>query len=98
MAVGTLGVTVLNATGLKAMDRNGFSDPYVKVSVAGVTKKTKTMKKTLSPRWDEFMEFPGRLSDLIASPLELRVFDYDTLSRDDPMGAAEISLHELQSR
>jgi Ca2+-dependent lipid-binding protein len=35
------------------MDRNGFNDPYVKLTVGKKTVKSKTIRKTLNPRWDQ---------------------------------------------
>ena len=57
---GTLRVHLSHATDLKSMDSNGFSDPYVKLTLKGTTHKSKTMKKTLNPKWDEGFEFTVR--------------------------------------
>ena len=47
---GTLRITLSHAVGLKSMDSNGFSDPYVKLSLGRHKEKSKTIKKTLNPR------------------------------------------------
>jgi hypothetical protein len=47
---GTLRITLSHALGLKSMDSNGFSDPYVKLSLGKHHVKSKTIKKTLNPR------------------------------------------------
>ncbi|KAK5978012.1 C2 domain-containing protein, partial [Trichostrongylus colubriformis] len=49
---------------LKAMDSNGFSDPYVKLHLlpgnAEATKLTsRTMEKTLNPEWSEELHYYG---------------------------------------
>ena len=78
------------------MDRNGFSDPYVKLTLCGKTHKSKTIKKNLNPRWDEGFEYKGVLKDLVAEPMQLHAFDYDFGSRDDKLGNASVDLRALQ--
>ena len=51
-ASGTLMVELVRGINLKSMDRIGFS-PHVKLSLAGTTHKSKTIKKTLNPTWGE---------------------------------------------
>ena len=51
--MGTLQVCIHRAAGLKAMDFNGKSDPYVKVVCGGQSKKTRVIKANLSPEWNE---------------------------------------------
>ena len=49
-----LKVVAVEAHGLVAADRGGTSDPFAVIQVAGVKpRKTKTVKKTLSPKWNE---------------------------------------------
>ena len=93
---GTLRVHLQQGTGLKAADRNGFSDPYVKLSLAGQQHKSKTIKKTLNPKWDEYFEFKGVLRDLLAESLQLHVFDWDMVGKDDKLGNASIDLRALR--
>ena len=95
---GTLRVFLSHATGLKPMDSNGFTDPYVKLSLGGTTHKSKTIKKTVNPRWDESFTFTGVLNELVAESLQIRAFDYDFLSRDDPIGNATVSLAGLEEQ
>ena len=47
--LGTLTVLLKRAEALKAMDLNGFSDPYVKLRCGGQEAKSKVIKKTLGP-------------------------------------------------
>ena len=91
----TLRVMLQHASGLKAMDRNGSSDPYAKLTLRGETRTSKTVKKTLNPRWDEHFEWRGSLRELLAAPLQLSLFDYDMLSKDDRLGEASIDLRRL---
>ena len=91
---GTLHLFLSHAVGLKAMDNNGKSDPYVKFSLAGKEVKSKTISKNLNPRWSEVFTFKGVLKDLTAAPLQLRCKDKDTFS-SDKLGDASIDLRGL---
>ena len=55
--MGNLRVDVLDAEDLPAADSNGKSDPYCKFELNGQDVfKTKTVKKPLSPAWNEFFD------------------------------------------
>ena len=95
-AYGTLHIKLCRAIHLKAMDRNGLSDPYSKLSLCDATRRSKTIKKTLNPIWDEIFTFKGQLSSLIHAPLRLDVWDYDTFARDDKLGYAVLDLREVE--
>ena len=66
--MGRLRVKVLAGRNLPSGDINGSSDPYVKVSLGSVTFKTKTIKHTLNPYWNETFLFEN------ANPYESLVF------------------------
>ena len=83
---GVLRVRLHRAMGLRAADRNGKSDPYVVAHLAGHKKRTKTVKKTLDPTFGEVLEFEGQLSELLRGPLVLKLYDYDAIGFDDPLG------------
>ena len=55
----TMKVRVNEGKGLTAQDLNGFSDPFVKLYVGDIKKKTNVEKKTLSPQWNETLVFEG---------------------------------------
>ena len=97
MARGTLHVRLERAAGLKAMDRNGKSDPYVKLSLCGKTHKSKVVKENLNPHWDQQFTFAGELREIVAEPLHLRVMDHDMITRDDFLGEADVDLGALRS-
>ena len=93
----TLKITVLQARNLIAADRGGTSDPYVRLHVGDAmkeSKKTKVVKKTLNPTFDETFRF--RLSSSQRqSTLTLECFDYDLLGADDSLGKFELDLESL---
>ena len=94
---GTLHVYLDKGVDLKSMDSNGKSDPYVKLTINGKEKKSKTIKKTLNPVWDESFQWSGVLRDLIAAPMSLVAMDYDFMSKDDPLGAVSVDLAAFYS-
>ncbi|KAL1274560.1 hypothetical protein QQF64_027374, partial [Cirrhinus molitorella] len=56
--------TINKAKGLKPMDHNGLSDPYVKLHLLpGASKanklRTKTLRNTLNPVWSETLTYYG---------------------------------------
>lgn len=90
-----LAVTIVEARGLPAMDRNGMSDPYVKLSILPERKQkyeTKIIRNTLNPVYNETFLFNIPFNELQSKTLMLVVFDYDRLSKDDKMGQIPIHL------
>lgn len=48
---GHIKLTLVEARGLHGVDKNGTSDPYVRVRLGKKTMKTQTIMKTLAPTW-----------------------------------------------
>lgn len=93
--MGNLRVDVLDAENLPAADSNGKSDPYCKFELNGQEVfKTKTIKKTLSPTWNEFFEV--RVPSRTAADFKATVWDYDFADKPDRLGAADINLDQLE--
>ncbi|CAK7566576.1 MAG: Tricalbin-2 [Sporothrix epigloea] len=93
--MGNLRVDVLDAENLPAADSNGKSDPYCKFDLNGAEVfKTKVVKKSLSPTWNEFFEvtIPSR----IGAAFTLNVYDYDFADRPDFLGGGPIQLDQLE--
>ena len=73
------------------MGKKGTSDPYVVVCVAGKQiGRTETKRKTLSPEWETHTWRVVSVAAEGAIPVELKVYDHDTASRDDPMGVVRL--------
>ncbi|XP_047954520.1 C2 domain-containing protein At1g53590-like isoform X1 [Salvia hispanica] len=87
-------VTVLEATELNPSDLNGLADPYVNLQLGLSKFRTKTRKKTLSPKWQEEFKFPIFTweSDNL---LVFEVLDKDHLY-DDKMGECCININEYR--
>ncbi|XP_062392133.1 ras GTPase-activating protein 4 isoform X2 [Sardina pilchardus] len=87
---------VMEARDLAKKDRNGASDPFVRVRYNGKTHESAVVKKTRYPRWNESFEF--ELEDATAdSPLSVEVWDWDLVSRNDFLGKVLFNISRLQS-
>ncbi|XP_071790717.1 rabphilin-3A-like isoform X1 [Asterias amurensis] len=93
--------TIHKASGLKAMDSNGLSDPYVKLHLLpGATKstklRTKTVHKTLDPKFNETLTYYGITDDdLCKKTLRLSVLDEDKFGHNDFIGEYRLPLRKL---
>ncbi|XP_077214819.1 C2 and GRAM domain-containing protein At1g03370-like [Tasmannia lanceolata] len=87
-----LAVHVIEARNLLAMDLNGSSDPYVKIQLGKYRFRTKVVKKSLNPSWDE--KFTFWVEDL-KEELAISVFDEDRYLNDDFVGQLKVSLSNV---
>ncbi|KAI9784218.1 MAG: hypothetical protein M1816_001040 [Peltula sp. TS41687] len=93
--MGNLRVDVIEAAGLPAADRNGYSDPYCKFMLNGKeVYKTAVQPKTLSPTWKENFETPIR--SRTGAKFKVVVYDRDAIGNDDLLGEADIDLEPLE--
>ncbi|CAB1100573.1 unnamed protein product [Ectocarpus sp. CCAP 1310/34] len=88
-----------------ASDFNGKSDPYVKLCLTGrylshgqewserlrLKDRTRIIKTTLNPVWDEEFCLPVRRAGAV---LKVEVWDWDRSSPDDPLGHFEVAIGE----
>ncbi|KKA28172.1 hypothetical protein TD95_004224 [Thielaviopsis punctulata] len=93
--MGTMRVDLLSGHDLPAADRNGKSDPFAKFEYNGTeVYKSKTIKKTLNPVWNE--NFETTVADRIGANFTVNVYDYDFADKPDFLGAGRIDLSDLE--
>ncbi|KAM9094481.1 synaptotagmin-4 [Sarcophilus harrisii] len=94
-------VNIKEARGLPAMDEQSMtSDPYIKMTILPEKKhkvKTRVLRKTLDPAFDETFTFYGipysQIQDLI---LHFIILSFDRFSRDDIIGEVLIPLSGIE--
>ncbi|KAI3919795.1 hypothetical protein MKW92_000263 [Papaver armeniacum] len=91
--VGLIKVNIVRGTNLAVRDVM-TSDPYVILSLGQQSMKTRVIKSSLNPVWNErlMLSIPDPIP-----PLKLQVYDKDTFTTDDHMGEAEIDIQPLVS-
>ncbi|XP_069684512.1 synaptotagmin-7-like [Periplaneta americana] len=87
----SLTVTILKAWDLRSMDINLKSDPYVKLCLKCPDRrvekrKTKIVKCTLNPVFNEAFTFNVTYTNVEDSSLEVVVMDFDNIGRDELIG------------
>ena len=88
-----LAIDLSNAKDLKAMDKNGFSDPYARFLMNGeILCKSDTKKKCLNPVWNQTfaVKIPASRGKLV-----VEVYDHDVIGSNDLIGCSEIDLGPL---
>uniref|UniRef100_G3PSF6 Rabphilin 3A homolog (mouse), b n=1 Tax=Gasterosteus aculeatus TaxID=69293 RepID=G3PSF6_GASAC len=97
---------IARAKGLKPMDSNGLADPYVKLHLLpGASKfvpqsnklRTKTLKTTLNPAWNETLVYHGITDDEMSrKTLRLSVSDEDKFGHNEFIGETRVALKKLK--
>ncbi|PIA53735.1 hypothetical protein AQUCO_00900368v1 [Aquilegia coerulea] len=89
--IGLIKINVVRGTNLAIRDVM-TSDPYVILTLGNQTMKTKVIRSSLNPVWNEslMLSIPEPIP-----PLKVQVYDKDTFTTDDFMGDAEIDIQPL---
>ena len=92
--MGDIRVDLLDASNLKAADRNGKSDPYCVFELNNEKVfKSKILKKTLHPTWNE--NFEVRVPSRTAANFIVKIYDWDIAGDSDFLGQATLDLADL---
>jgi len=98
-------IRLLEGKNLEAKDHAGTSDPFVTFKVVSnetgqaVSKaKSKVIKKSLNPQWNETLTLPSfeNSNNLRSFTLEIAVLDWNRLGGKVPMGEAKLPLEDLK--
>eukprot|EP01133_Synstelium_polycarpum_P017539 gene17539-20929_t len=93
-----LKVRIVEGRDLPIMDRSSaLADAYVEIRCgANDPQKTDIKRKTLNPSWNQDFrfDFPNE-ADLQDKPLDIRVWDYDLVSKNDMIGTVLVDLNCL---
>ncbi|KAL5748891.1 hypothetical protein ACOSQ2_026188 [Xanthoceras sorbifolium] len=87
---GWIELVLVEGKDLVAADLRGTSDPYVRVQYGNLKKRTKVVYKTLSPQWNQTLEFPDD-----GSPLVLHVKDHNALLPTSSIGDCVVEYQRL---
>ena len=100
----TINIHLKSGQGLRAADKNGKSDPYVVATLGKMKRKSRVIKKTLEPVWDEVLTFKGvDEATLRNDKLRLKCYDLDVPliginALSDELGVLHVSLAPLLSQ
>ncbi|KAL0077106.1 C2 domain-containing protein [Phycomyces blakesleeanus] len=90
---GEVTVQIVEARGLRGVDRGGTSDPFVRVVVGrSPTYKTKVIKKTLTPEWHE--TFSASVSNQ-PTVFDFKVKDHNKLKHSIDLGQCRWNIWDL---
>lgn len=87
---GWIELVLIEGRDLVAADLRGTSDPYVRVHYGNFKKRTKVIYKTLTPQWNQTLEFPDD-----GSPLMLYVKDHNALLPTSSIGECVVEYQRL---
>jgi len=92
----SISIALIRGKGLKGADKNGSSDPYVILKLGREKFKSKKVKKSLDPDWNETFTFSKSETWTWETMLLIKALDADLLS-SDVLGQAEIALSDLEA-
>jgi len=91
---GSLKILLVDGKDLMAADINGLSDPYCVLAVGRKICKSKVIKKSLNPVWNQEFEML-QMQWPVTDNLSIKVWDRDWIKPDDAIGDCIIELCKL---
>ncbi|KAI9011886.1 C2 domain-containing protein [Phycomyces nitens] len=86
-------VQIIEARGLRGVDKGGTSDPFVRVVVGkSPVYKTKVIKKTLAPEWHEMFSVPVSNQPTV---FDFKVKDHNKLKHSIDLGQCRWNIWDL---
>jgi hypothetical protein len=89
---------IYQARDLHASDESGLSDPYLYVALGRYSQKSRVMKQTVCPIWDQTLVFEdvflfGTPDAVLASPplVTMDFFDKDQFGKDEYLGSSTVT-------
>ncbi|XP_066288059.1 extended synaptotagmin-2-like isoform X2 [Branchiostoma lanceolatum] len=98
MPKGVLRIQLKEAKQLMSADpdfftKKGKSDPYCTLHVGAQFFKSKTIQRTLDPKWNQYFE--AVVYEVEGQTMQINVFDEDPGVKDDPLGNATVSIGQV---
>ncbi|GAU99133.1 hypothetical protein RvY_10176-2 [Ramazzottius varieornatus] len=93
--VNSVTIFLYEAKHLPAMDTNGLSDPFCKFKLGAEKYKSRTVHKSLNPRWME--QFVLYIYESDSRKLNITVWDWDRGIKNDFIGKTTLDLDTLES-
>ncbi|KAI9485787.1 MAG: C2 domain-containing protein [Benjaminiella poitrasii] len=95
---GQLTVSLITASGLRAADKSGTSDPYVVFSLdRQKVFKSQTYKKQLTPVFSKSETFTVPVLRRSKAVLDCKIYDWDQIGSNELLAEGPISIAELPS-
>lgn len=92
---GTMRVHLTHASGLRAGDLSGLSDPYMVISYAGHKEKSAVVLQTLNPTFDWHFIFDfSSVSEAYGETIFIEAWDQDTIKYSDKIGHGSLEFGE----
>jgi hypothetical protein len=92
---GTLTLTLVEAKHLPKMDIHTKCDPFVLVTLGNETKKSKVIKKTYHPQWEQTMVMSYTEAHETPQTVLVEVFDWDKVGGGEYIGHVELNIADL---
>lgn len=92
---GTLSVTLVEAKHLPKMDVHTKCDAFVIITLGNQTKKSKVIKKTYHPHWEQSFVMSYTEAHETPQSVLIEVFDWDKVGAGEYIGHVELQLGDL---
>jgi Ca2+-dependent lipid-binding protein len=90
-------IDVQEARSLRCSDINGWADPCCVVTLgpSALIGKTRTIPRTLHPRWSERFQYASKIDWEHNAYLRFTIYDWDSIGSDDNLGTLELPLADF---